>query len=171
MKEEFNLDKQLFEKMLNSMEDGLLSPDDILSQDEDETMSGFLEGMPEEGDPLYGVLSDNGILTAEQRARYGRYDRGNPGCSKEGAIVISETVGYVHLEYEVLECLLEGNSRHVDYRVIKQRLIEEGGRYYDELLVETSSLDGEKGDEVTAVEEYWFDITAGFNSLSLYCGR
>ena len=141
----------------------------------------FEEDLPGKGTPLRAVMESNGILATEQRARYARYDAANPGCSKENPIVIAETEDYVDLEYEVLKQLLRPVPfRFVDWRVVRQRLIGDGGRKLDEMTVEVSThpiarfVDGDiiiPESEPLGTETYWFDITAGFNAISEKLGR
>ena len=142
------------------------------SEDEEDN---FLEG-PLEGTPLHAVLEKNGILTVEERRPYRRYDRSNRGCSEENPILISETEDYVDLEYQVLEHLLRSPYRFVDYELEKQSLLSRDTRWLDVLTLRVYthpiiSMD-RNGDivrperEFLGTEEYWFDITAGFDATA-----
>lgn len=133
-------------------------------------------GDPAEGTPLNEVMMSNGILTLEDRRRYARYDPANPGCSKDNPVFIDVTEDYVRLEYEILERLLRPVPfRFVDYKVEMQRLICCGERRLDVLTVKvyTHSQAEFKGDgspvlperKFLGTEEYWFDVTAGFEAL------
>ena len=152
--------------------DGLDDFDNLDGEDDD-----FLDG-PREGTPLYAVLEENGILAAEGRSRYRSYDRSNRGCSEENPIVISVTEDYVDLEYQVLEHLLRSPFRFVDYELEKQSLVGRGDRRLDVLAVRVYthpiiSMD-RNGDivqperEFLGTEEYWFDITAGFDAFDAW---
>lgn len=139
----------------------------------------FLEG-PREGTPLHAVLEDNGILTVEERMPYERYDRSNRGCSEENPILISETEDYVDLEYQVLEHLLRSPYRFVDYELEKQSLVSRGTRWLDVLTLRVYThpiiFMDRNGDivrperEFLGTEEYWFDITAGFEAIAARLG-
>ena len=148
--------------------------DDIeeIEDDEDDLMED-----PREGTPLYAVMKENGLLTLDWRERYGWYDRSNPGCSEENPIVISLAEDYVDLEYKVLVRLLRPVPfRFVDYQVEKQRLLHRGERYLDVLTVRVYThpllQSGDDGmpfrpeREFLGTEEYWFDITAGFDAIA-----
>ena len=144
---------------------------DVFEDDDD----AFLDG-PREGTPLYAVLNENGILAVEARGCYEHYDRSNRGCSEDDPIVIGEIEGYVDLEYQVLEHLLRGPHRFVDYELEKQSLVGRGTRRLDVLTVKVYthpiiSMDGygnitRPEREFLGTEEYWFDITAGFNAIA-----
>ena len=140
----------------------------------------FDEDLPEEGTPLHGVLSANGILRTADRARYAAYDPANPGCSRENPIVIGVEEDYVGLEYAVLPFLLRpAPYRFVDYRLVKQALVFDGERALDVLTVEVSehpdllclSAAPESEGKVLGEEEYWFDITAGYSALARSVGQ
>ena len=155
-------------------EDDELDADEIeeIEDDEDDLMED-----PREGTPLYAVMKENGLLTLDGRERYGRYDRSNPGCSEENPIVISQAEDYLGLEYRVLERLLRPVPfRFVDYELEKQCLLHRGERHLDVLTVEVYTHPllqfGDDGmpfrpeREFLGTEEYWFDITAGFDAIA-----
>lgn len=117
------------------------------------------------------------FIKAIDRAKYATYNPENPGCSKANPIVIEETEGYVHLEYEILDALLRPVPyRCADYKVVKQQLVHQGDHKLDVLTVNIYSspivdIDEEgnfvRGDRVLeGTEEYWFDITAGFDAMA-----
>ena len=153
-----------------------LGEDDLdvgeIEDDEDDLMED-----PREGTPLYTVMKENGLLTLEERRRYERYDRANPGCSMENPVVISLTEDYVDIEYKVLERLLRPVPfRFVDYEFVRQALVGSGRRHLDRLTVDVYTHPllsfGDDGvpflpeREFLGTEEYWFDITAGFDALA-----
>lgn len=116
------------------------------------------------------------ILALKERAKYASYNPDNPGCSQNNPIVINETEGYVHLEYEILDALLRPIPfRNAEYVIVKQRLVSQGDRKLDAFTVNTYhspavdvDVDGclVRGEPVLqSVEEYWFDITAGYDAL------
>ena len=125
--------------------------------------------MASENTQLNKVLAENGLLSPKERFRYARYDKSNRGCSKENPIVISETEDYIHLEYEVLELLMQQHIglRYVDYSLKEQHLLGEGEKSFDLLIVDVIGLDDEIGELQVIEEHYWFDITAGFNAICL----
>ena len=135
-----------------------------------------LDELPKEGTPLYNVMKANGILTSKERRVYERYDQSNLGCAMDRPVLIEETEDYIHLEYEILAYLLRPVPyRFVDYGLEEQRLICHEEKYLDALLVRVYThplLDmDENGNlirpepEFLGTEEYWFDITAGYNAM------
>ena len=148
--------------------------DDVIDFDDDD-----LGDMPKEGTDLYSVMSANGILTLEDRARYEEYDPANPGCSEDNPIVIdipSDEVA-VPLEYDLLEYILRPSPyRFVDYEVERQQLFHRKGRSLDVLTVKVYThplLTFDAFDNPTrperqflGTERYWFDITAAFKALN-----
>ena len=143
---------------------------------EDEFNDEDLEELPREGTPLYSVMMANGILSLEDRKRYHQYTPDNLGCSMENPIIIEETEDYVHLEYEILEYLIRPVPyRFPDYELEKQRLICHDGKYLDALTVKVYThplLDMDENGNFhrsepvfLGTEEYWFDITAGYNAI------
>ena len=153
--------------------------EDLLKNSAEDSSSGlFDDDLPKRGTPLRRVMESNGILTSDQRARYETYDSANPGCSPDNPIMIEETDGYVHLEYELLEFILRpAPYRFVDYKVEKQSLVQVGDRHLDSLKVRIYShpimhqdADGKfviPEPEFLGTEEYWFDITAGYNARAI----
>ena len=144
---------------------------------EDELDDDDLDEQPKEGTPLHTVMKSNGILTPEDRKKYHKYDTDNLGCRIEKPILIEETEDYVNLEYEILEYLLRPVPyRFVDYELEKQRLICHNGKYLDALTVKVYThplLDMDENGNFhrsepifLGTEEYWFDITAGYEAMS-----
>lgn len=144
---------------------------------EDEFDDEDLEELPREGTPLYSVMMANGILSLEDRKRYHQYTPDNLGCCLDKPILIEETEDYVGLEYEILEYLLRPVPyRFVDYELEKQRLICHDGKYLDALTVKVYAhplLDMDENGNFhrsepifLGTEEYWFDITAGYEAMS-----
>lgn len=163
-----------FDEVDGLMDDGNEDFEDLFAIEDDG--DDFMED-PREGTPLHAVMKENGLLTLDGRSRYERYDRANRGCSQENPIVISATEGYVHLEYLVLERLLHpAPFRFVDFEVAEQMLVGSGGRHLDCLKVDVYTHPlisiGEDGEpfrperEFLGTEEYWFDITAGFDAIA-----
>ncbi len=152
--------------------------EDLLRNSTDESPADlFDDDLPEQGTPLRRVMESNGILTSDQRARYETYDPANLGCSPDNPIIIEETDEYVHLEYELLEFILRPVPyRFVDYKVEKQSLVQKGDRHLDSLKVRIYShpimrqdADGKfviPEPEFLGTEEYWFDITAGYDAMA-----
>lgn len=83
---------------------------------------------------------------------------GGSGNGKDNAIIIGKTPDYVAVEYAIVRCLCIG--RDVDYEFLSQNLVEEGGREYDMLRVETRWVEGDQ--DITQIERYWFDISANY---------
>lgn len=128
------------------------------------------EYIPDEGTPLWKVLSENGLLDADVLMTYAEFRAESPGGSKGSPIVISETEDYVPLEYDFLDFILQGPVRFVNYRLLRQSLYNTDGRYYDAITVEVTDLDKLlSGKDCTSEETWWFDITAGFTALQAQC--
>ena len=116
------------------------------------------------------------FIPLNERSKYATYNPKNPGCSQSNPIVISETEGYVHLEYEILDALLRPIPfRNAEYKFVGQRLEIQGDRKLDVLTVNVYHRPVVDVDEdgnlvrsepiLQSVEEYWFDITAGYDAL------
>ena len=98
------------------------------------------------------VLEENGMTSGSEIVRNGR------GASKDSPIVIRATEDYyVRLEYLILSLLL----RDKEYEVVFQGLIEADGRMLDYLRVSVK----ESPEAETAVEGFFFDITAGYDAI------
>ena len=106
------------------------------------------------------ILEENGVTLADYS---GGYNNANKGCSKANPIVIKETDDYVHLEYCLVGVLLGPLSgRGCEYRRRRQRLLEQRKKMIDCLTFEVWKAGSPSG---STQEEYFFDITAGFNNL------
>lgn len=108
------------------------------------------------------VLEENGMTSGSEIVRNGR------GASKDFPIVIRATEDYyVRLEYLILSLLL----RDKEYEVVFQGLIEADGRMLDYLRVSVK----ESPEAETAVEGFFFDITAGYEASTkenaIFVGR
>lgn len=172
-KPELNIEEDFLKELEN-----LFSPGDP----EEETEDPFDDDLPEPDSPLYKVMSGNGILHAVERKIYSEYNTANIGCSKANPIVITEIDDYVGLEYDLLEYILRPSPyRFVDYRRTEQRLILEDGRAIDKITVEVSKhphLSFEEFSpgavpprEVLGTEDYYFDVTTGYNALYKYLSK
>ena len=82
------------------------------------------------------------------------------GKDKEHPIVITETDGYVHLEYVISGILFQ--LKNLESKMIAQHLISVGDKKLDRLCFEVKSAQDKKPKEM----EVYFDITAGCNALS-----
>lgn len=99
------------------------------------------------------ILHENGIRVEEEE--YVTYNPNNRGCNIGDPIVITRTEGYVRLEYEILDELIIAYPRFSSYERIMQQLIGDNERSIDILTV---NVDGHE-------EKYYFDITAGLNTM------
>jgi hypothetical protein len=99
------------------------------------------------------ILHENGIRVEEEE--YVTYNPNNRGCNIGDPIVITRTEGYVRLEYEILDELIIAYPRFSSYERIMQQLIGDNERSIDILTVD---VDGHE-------EKYYFDITAGLNTM------
>ena len=154
-----------------------IEDDDLDLDFEDDFDDDDLGELPREGSPLHTVMKANGILTPEDRKLYHQYAPDNLGCGLDKPILIEETEDYVRLEYEILEYLLRPVPyRFVDYELEKQLLICHNGKYLDARTVKVYThplLDMDENGNFhhsepifLGTEEYWFDITAGYEAMS-----
>ena len=134
----------------------------------------FPLGLDKSPAPL-GEAYDTPTTTAEDLQRYahileankielanyaGRYLGGNKECCLNNPIVIDEIEDYVEKEYAVAEGLLGvWTGRQCRFRLLSQQLLGRGERKIDCL---TYRVEYPSGD--TAEENYYFDITAGFEA-------
>ena len=81
------------------------------------------------------------------------------GNDKEHPFVITETDGYVHLEYVITDILFQ--LKRLESRMISQHFISVGGKKLDRLCFEVKSAQDKKPKEM----DVYFDITAGFNAV------
>ena len=82
------------------------------------------------------------------------------GNEEEHPIVITETDGYVHLEYVITDILFQ--LKNLESKMISQHCISVGDRTLDRLCFEVKSEQDEKPKEM----DVYFDITAGYDALS-----
>ncbi len=82
---------------------------------------------------------------------------GGWGNSRDNAIIIHKVQpnDYTSVEYGILQCL--GTGRRINWKVIKQALMEHNGRSLDQIKIETKEST-DKG-IITQIENYYFDIT------------
>ena len=73
--------------------------------------------------------------------------------------MITETDGYVHLEYVITDILFQ--LKRLESRMISQHFISVGGKKLDRLCFEVKSAQDKKPKEM----DVYFDITAGFNAV------
>ena len=82
------------------------------------------------------------------------------GNEEEHPIVITETDGYVHLEYVITDILFQ--LKNLEAKMTAQQCISVGDKKLDRLCFEVKSAQDKKPKEM----EVYFDITAGCNALS-----
>ena len=80
------------------------------------------------------------------------------GNDKEHPIVITETDGYVHLEYVITDILFQ--LKNLDSKMISQHCLSVGDKILDHLCFEVESAQDKKPREMGV----YFDITAGYNA-------
>lgn len=103
------------------------------------------------------IFYDNKIdVTEFLLAEDGAFHIGN---DKEHPFVITETDGYVHLEYVITDILFQ--LKRLESRMISQHCISVGGKKLDRLCFEVKSAQDKKPKEM----DVYFDITAGFNAV------
>ena len=107
------------------------------------------------------------IIGSENLARYATFAEENPGCSKENAIVINDKDDYVPLEYDIVDLLLQQRKELIYYSLTHQALEsdESGDKSYDCLTFNVIWMDPDTREFYNTEENYWFDITAGFNAM------
>lgn len=86
---------------------------------------------------------------------------GGFGQSVEEPIILEKVVpnDYVSVEYAVLKCL--GIGRGIEWRLLKQTLLEHNGRMIDQMKIETRQLTDSEA--ITQVENYYFDVSQCIN--------
>lgn len=80
------------------------------------------------------------------------------GNDEEHPIVITETKGYVHLEYVIATFLFR--LKRLQAKMLSQQFTSVGDKKLDRLCFEVKSTQGNKPREL----DVFFDITAGFNA-------
>ncbi|MGO9021221.1 MAG: hypothetical protein ACLQVJ_23020 [Syntrophobacteraceae bacterium] len=85
---------------------------------------------------------------------------GGRGNSLDNPVVLEFKVpnDYVSIEHAYQKYL--GLGRRIEWRVIKQELIERRERYYDKIKIETVQTDGDR--IIRQIENFYFDITDCF---------
>jgi len=82
----------------------------------------------------------------------------NIGKDEKHAIVITETKGYVHLEYVISDVLF--HLQNLESKFLSQQSIVVGDRMLDRLCFEVKSDKNAKPEEI----DVYFDITAGYKA-------
>jgi len=82
------------------------------------------------------------------------------GKDMEHPIVITETDGYVHLEYVITDILFQ--LKNLESKLVSQHCLSVGDKKLDRLCFEVKSAQDKKPREM----DVYFDITAGYNNLS-----
>lgn len=127
---------------------------------------------------LRQAIMDNHLENDDENSKYSNYSTANKGCSVENPFVINEASSlYVPLERYIIEFIFtQSPYRECEHKQIRQRLQKKDGKVYDCLEIEVTpyedflaDFDEEEEKEVTHMEEYWFDITTGYTSISNRC--
>ena len=82
------------------------------------------------------------------------------GNDEEHPIVITETDGYVHLEYVITAILFQ--LKNLESKLVSQHCLSVGDKKLDRLCFEVKSDQDKKPREMAV----YFDITTGYNALS-----
>ena len=82
------------------------------------------------------------------------------GNDEEHPIVITETDGYVHLEYVITAILFQ--LKNLESKMLSQHCFSVGDKKLDRLCFEVKSAQDKKPREL----DVYFDITTGYNALS-----
>ena len=80
------------------------------------------------------------------------------GNDEEHPIVITETDGYVHLEYVITDILFQ--LKNLESKLVSQHCLSVGDKKLDRLCFEVKSAQDKKPREM----DLYFDITAGYNT-------
>ncbi len=102
------------------------------------------------------IFYDNGIDVLELLKEDGALSIGN---DEEHPIVITETDGYVHLEYVITDILFR--LKNLESQMTSQYCISVGEKMLDQLCFEVKSAKDKKPREM----DVYFDITAGYNAI------
>jgi hypothetical protein len=78
----------------------------------------------------------------------------------EHPIVITETDGYVHLEYVITDILFQ--LKNLEAKMTTQQCLSFGDKKLDRLCFEVKSTQNKEPKEM----DVYFDITAGYNTVS-----
>ena len=81
------------------------------------------------------------------------------GNDKEHPIVITETDGYVHLEYVITDILFQ--LKNLEAKMFTQQCLSVGDKKLDRLCFEVKSAQDKEPKEM----DVYFDITAGYDTL------
>ena len=103
------------------------------------------------------IFYDNKIDVAE--LVYSEEGALHIGDDKDHPIVITETDGYVHLEYVITDILFQ--LKNLESKMISQRCLSVGDKKLDRLCFEVKSAQDKEPREM----EVYFDISAGYNAL------
>ena len=87
---------------------------------------------------------------------------GGYGNSIENAIIIHRKGinDYVGTEHFILKCL--GIGRRIEWKILKQELLNHNNRQIDKIKIETKEITQEE--IITQIENYYFDITECFGN-------
>ncbi len=103
------------------------------------------------------VFYDNNIDVSE--LLYSEDGALHIGNDKEHPIVITETEGYVHLEYVITDILFQ--LKNLESKMISQQCLSVGDKKLDRLCFEVKSAQDKKPMEMNV----YFDVTAGYNAV------
>ena len=103
------------------------------------------------------VFYDNNIDVSE--LLYSEDGALHIGNDKEHPIVITETEGYVHLEYVITDILFQ--LKNLESKMISQQCLSVGDKKLDRLCFEVKSAQDKKPMEM----DVYFDVTAGYDTL------
>jgi len=104
------------------------------------------------------ILNENKMALEDYM---GDYNRNNIGCNVDAPIVINKANNYIRKEYCLAEGLLtEWTSRKRRFKLLSQRLLSVNGRKIDCLTYKVCAPDGK-----ITTEEYYFDITVGYEAM------
>ena len=126
------------------------------------TATGFLKynfGIEDLEDAIGAsrIFYDNNIDV--QELLYSEEGALHIGNDEENPIVITETDGYVHLEYVITDILFQ--LKNMESKMTAQHSLSVGDKKLDRLCFEVKSAQDKKSKEM----DVYFDITAGYDTL------
>lgn len=126
-----------------------------LRNEDDETINTLVDILMKNDPKIHHHLYNSGYP----------YDKHNKGCNLNDPFLIEQIDNYVHLEYCLVYVFLEFQSYSYKVEFEQQELIAQGDRKIDHLIFKVQHT---PDDEDFQIENYYFDITAGYDALSRY---
>ena len=118
----------------------------------------------EDAEALERIFKDNGIDSIDAMEAFETIEAFPHGLSEDNPFVIKEEENYVHLEWSMIEILLDRVD--MERRFCKQGVRTVNGRTIDCLTFKTwPSFDDEPETSDENMKNFYFDVTAGYNAM------